>query len=690
MEGSGRAWLFVFKACVALLFTGWIAMRLGLENPGTAMLTCAIVINPQSGTVVAKSFYRGIGTLVGALASVGIVAAFPQQRVLLLAALALWLGVCAGGASLHRNFKSYGFVLAGYTATIVALPAVNDPTLLFDSAVMRVSEVLLGILVAGVVSDAIAPQRLSQTLRGSVRAQFTGFMTLVAASLANAPERSAREQAHLGSVREVMQVENLRSSVVFEDAGVRVRSPRLRRVNQRYMAASTSYQTLHNLMNRLRNAAGHDAHDALFRLFAPISNALSHVDGNAAVAEQAKTLALLLEDLRAPLRTEAMQLRDGLHGRSTLLDFDTGVEVLLRFVEELEDYAHAYVDLAGMSVQNARIGREAAGFVHGNDWLGAALIAVRTTAVMLVMGTLWIATAWAAGALTMLIATVFCGLLASAPNPLLAVRNMWKGFLIGGTVAFVWTFGVLVHMDGYLLFAVALLPVLIAGYYLFTRPAWMAMAQSIVMAFLIFMEPVSVMQFDAPAFIDQLIALMLGVGAAGVAFGLFANAANNRFLYGRLTAKLRGEVARACRGPLSGALARLESASRDLFMQIMGYTDPDSEASKQLQGWALSVLEVGRAVVDLRTDLQTVPEGLRRRIQRVVADIDALYEMPGRARYAQALRSMGTALNAAAAADAAPVLRHLHLARLTLLDGDSVLAPYVSPDVPRGEAAHAA
>src|SRR5699024_3943401 len=184
MAGAGRDWIFVAKACLAEFLTAWIAMRVGLEQPGTAMLTCAIVINPHSGMVLATSFYRGLGTLVGCLASMALLAAFPQQRDLLLAGLALWLGVCAGGASLFRNFKSYGFVLAGYTAGIVILPVLGHPDQTFQSALMRVSEVMLGILVAGVVSDVIAPQRLSQALRGTIRAQFTGFVAFVRDSMA--------------------------------------------------------------------------------------------------------------------------------------------------------------------------------------------------------------------------------------------------------------------------------------------------------------------------------------------------------------------------------------------------------------------------------------------------------------------------------------------------------------------------
>ena len=127
LREEGEVWLFVLRTLLAFFLTGWIAMRLSLPQPSTAMLTAIIVANRQSGMVLAKSFYRALGTLAGALAAFAIVAAFPQQRELFLLALALWIGLCAGGATLYRNFTAYAFVLGGYTAAIIAIPVINDP-----------------------------------------------------------------------------------------------------------------------------------------------------------------------------------------------------------------------------------------------------------------------------------------------------------------------------------------------------------------------------------------------------------------------------------------------------------------------------------------------------------------------------------------------------------------------------------
>ena len=63
LKAEGQAWLFVAKAMLALYLALWLAMWLQLEKPSTTILTVAIVMHPQSGMVLAKSFYRALGKL---------------------------------------------------------------------------------------------------------------------------------------------------------------------------------------------------------------------------------------------------------------------------------------------------------------------------------------------------------------------------------------------------------------------------------------------------------------------------------------------------------------------------------------------------------------------------------------------------------------------------------------------------
>ena len=113
--------IFGAKTTISGLLALLIAFAFNLDQPKWALLTVFIVAQPQSGLVIAKSFYRIIGTVVGAAGALVLVSLFAQERVLFLGALALWIAVCTYASKQARNFASYGFVLAGYTAAIVGI-----------------------------------------------------------------------------------------------------------------------------------------------------------------------------------------------------------------------------------------------------------------------------------------------------------------------------------------------------------------------------------------------------------------------------------------------------------------------------------------------------------------------------------------------------------------------------------------
>eukprot|EP01037_Dinobryon_pediforme_P029876 gene29876-33707_t len=63
-------WIYVFKMVLAGLLALGIGYGLNLESPRSALITVFIVMQPQSGMILSKSFYRVIGTLVGSVAIV--------------------------------------------------------------------------------------------------------------------------------------------------------------------------------------------------------------------------------------------------------------------------------------------------------------------------------------------------------------------------------------------------------------------------------------------------------------------------------------------------------------------------------------------------------------------------------------------------------------------------------------------
>ena len=666
-------WLFVFKTLSAFYIAGWLAMRLSLPQPSTAMMTTIIVANRQSGMVLAKSFYRGIGTLAGAAAAFLIVGLFPQERILFLAALSVWIGACAGGATLYRNFTAYAFVLSGYTAALIAFPVINHPAAVFDSAVARISEVLLGLLVSGIVSDAVFPSRMRDVLRRTAREQFANFVGFVRASNGKMA-REALEKVYWRFVRDAVAFEDLRSSVIFEDPEARARSGHLLQFNQEFMAATTTFQSLHHLVNRLRQG-GHDAPTgALLELFTLFGTAL---DAPIQAGSAARTLLPQLEAARYTMTERVPTLRSRLVSDIDLRDFDAGAYLLRHFAGEL----HALVKTAAsLQAPELVVGSvERVRFTRGNDFLGAGLAMFRTTLTLLALGAFWIASAWPMGSSAIAIATAFAGLFAAAPNPTAIVFTSLIGYAMGLSAGFICVFFELTRMDGYLLLVVGSAPFLMAGLAMLARPATAGIGMGCSIAFAFILSLTNRMVFDPTQFINQSIAQIVGIAAAAVAFIGVPSAIGSDWLRRRQLERLRRQVVLAAQAPLAGLLARFESVNHDLVNQIVAQTPPASDDSRDLVAWTIAVHETGRALIHLRFDMAGGP--LPTQIGRpITLSIDALaefYEHPDAAGYFRARDALAAAIGALGDYPmAGPLLAHLHLIRQTQFDGDSPLAPF--------------
>jgi uncharacterized membrane protein YccC len=150
--------LFSVKSFAAAMLSVYLSMRIGLPRPFWAMMTAYICAAPFAGPTRSKGLYRAGGTVVGAIAVTFIVPRLINSPELLSLTLALWIAGCLYFSLLDRTPRSYMLMLGGYTAGLIAFPAVNDPSAIFDIALARVEEILLGITCATVVHSLVLPQ----------------------------------------------------------------------------------------------------------------------------------------------------------------------------------------------------------------------------------------------------------------------------------------------------------------------------------------------------------------------------------------------------------------------------------------------------------------------------------------------------------------------------------------------------
>jgi uncharacterized membrane protein YccC len=687
LREESTTWLFVVKTLLAFYITGWLAMRLELSQPSTAMITTIIVANRQTGLVLAKSFYRAIGTLAGAVAAFLIVGLFPQERVLFLGALSLWIGFCSGGAALYRNFKAYSFVLAGYTAAIIAIPVIDHPPDVFDSAVARISEVLLGLLVSGAISDTVLPSHMRDVLRKQSREQFAHFMQFVQRATGGKIARGDIEHAHLRFVRDAIALEDLRSSVIFEDPEARARSGHLLLLNQCFMAASTSLQSLHHLIDRLQRNGRDVPANALIELYAPLGVAL---DAPISAGTNARSLLPRLEAARKTMDAQAPVMRDSLVSGRDARDFDTGASLLHRFTEEL----YTYVDTAALLQAPGRIASSAekVRFTHGRNYYEAGLAMVRTTLTMSALAIFWIISAWPYGASAMLLATIFAGLSASAPDPSKAVNVTFIGWALGMTAGFICEFSVLPQMDGFLLLVAATAPFAMIGIVMMMWPALTVVGVGYGLGFTYILALKNQMVFDPVHFVNDMVAQFAGLSAAAVAFLLLPPTLGKPWFRRRQFEHLRNQVSVAAQAPLPGLANRFESVNHDLFAQIVAQTEPGTKDSRELVAWALAINETGRALIQLRSDMAVGqwPEEVKRAIAPAMDAFARLYESPSQAAYLRTREALDAAINEACKhADVGPLLNQLNLLRMTLLDELSALAEYMPSTSHESGALHA-
>ncbi|MFM0208262.1 FUSC family protein [Paraburkholderia sediminicola] len=159
-----RDWLFSVKTFAAAMIALYIGLALELPRPYWAMATVYIVSNPFVGATRSKALYRALGTALGASAAVLLVPPFVESPYLFSVIVALWTGTLLYLAVSDRTARSYVFMLAAYTMPIIALPSVTNPGGVFDLAISRTEEILLGIVCASIVGSSLFPSRLAPTL----------------------------------------------------------------------------------------------------------------------------------------------------------------------------------------------------------------------------------------------------------------------------------------------------------------------------------------------------------------------------------------------------------------------------------------------------------------------------------------------------------------------------------------------
>jgi uncharacterized membrane protein YccC len=151
---DNKAAVFAIHTTASAMLALTIAVAAGLPHPWWAAMTVWLVAQPTRGLFVERCTARSFGTAVGAVVGGTLLLVFVESRGALILALTVWLAACAAVGAVLRHFRSYAAVLAGYTASIVALFAFVEGDTSFHQAVARIACTAIGIGVSAFVSAA--------------------------------------------------------------------------------------------------------------------------------------------------------------------------------------------------------------------------------------------------------------------------------------------------------------------------------------------------------------------------------------------------------------------------------------------------------------------------------------------------------------------------------------------------------
>jgi uncharacterized membrane protein YccC len=605
--------IFAAKTTASGLIALLVAFTFNLDEPYWALLTVFIVAQPrQSGQVLAKSFYRMIGTVIGAVVALLFVSLFAQERVLFLGALAIWIGVCAFGSQYARNFAAYSFVLSGYTVAIVGIPGALDAGNAFYIATGRVTEVCLGIIAAATVNRIILPSSLAPQLWQAVAAAREALAAYALALLK--PGDSAPLRTKL--LGQAIAIENLRASAVFEDREIRDRSDRLRYLDAALIDVVGIAQLLGPQLDALRRGGTSTK--------GGVADAISAIQAWRATAIDADALRRRLLRAQAHLPGVWPLSRDPSAPDEEVISRIAMIARLREFFTALAAYAEAYeafIWATGTASSPIR-------FKRANDPVGALWTGVRAALAVFLLSGFWILADWPHGSTATILGVVATARLATmAPAVPIAIAGALI-FSLSTIPAFIIIEVLLPLAQGFGMFALVVAPMLFLCAFLMAHKKTMLIGYLSALLFASTGLFQNHMTYDPVGLINTSIAAVIAAATALVLWAVVAPttpaAARRRFV--RAVRQALARIA-APRSRVGVGVAEFETAMTEALDQLRGSLRDDQPDDVAIFEAGTALLGAGRELIRIRespdcpaaVDLELQIGGLagHRRAQRI-------------------------------------------------------------------------
>jgi uncharacterized membrane protein YccC len=497
------------RTWIAGMLAFYIAFFCQLESPYWAPVAVWICSLPTPGMTVSKSMYRIVGSILGSFMAVVLIALFPQQPTLFTLALAFWVATCTLVSNLLRNFRAYAFVLAGYTTAIIALPTIPNPNHIFDAAMARGSCTIIGIICAMTVMRLLTPHKA----RGQVMLKLKTVIGDTAHRAAFPLVQRATEQSYAFAYKLLGELISLDTEIEYaaaESPSFRIHADQARsQVAELFntISAARAIRSLEDECGLLVLPAELD------RLRHEAAQILADIPAAVTKNELPQTI-LIIRDLRRRLEEQSPEesgmAQDEIVRERLFIDY-------LGFIfKHMENALQDSISLDGPYVSEPRqylnFHRD-----HRLAWINA----LRAFVAVAAAGFLWIVTAWDSGAGAVIFVAVVCSLFSALPHPNQAGMKFFWGTLVGTFMSFPFVYVVLQRVDGqFVMFALALALLMIPGSIAAANPKTNLLGFAFNVNFLAAVAPTNPMSYNVVAFLNNIIALNVGVFLGCLAYTL--------------------------------------------------------------------------------------------------------------------------------------------------------------------------
>ena len=470
---TARDMVFTLKAYLAVTLCLAFGFSQDLLNPYWSVLTVYIVLmQPESGAIRSKAFYRLIGTVGGGLLILALTGLIGDQLGILLAANIAVIVISAWARGVDRTPTNYIWFSTGLTAGFIGLVDLQTPENMFTYSTARIAEISVGILVMAAVDSVIWPKHMKPGFLSDMRDWRNDARDWIAEALGNVechpPEPKRRKQVRERLRKLTGAIANLDAKAVqlpydSVDSPPRRRDVHLGRLMvMRLIADLASIEEWTRALRRTEGA-GERIKPLLDDVTDWVCNPPDDSDTTQIDREAGDALCRRIHDAESTIaaRTDHAGLVE--HGMIRRLDhlvgdwrdLDYAIEAI-RTREKLPDRLRAIA-------RGARPTRSV-------DYLANARDVLPMLVALIISSTIYYLTAWSSGSYAMLFSFIGCAFLGAQPETLRSGVGVVTWVCIAFAAVFAYKFAVLPRVTDF--------PLLIAVFGAYLIPVGLLLSMS--------------------------------------------------------------------------------------------------------------------------------------------------------------------------------------------------------------------